>query len=127
VQATLNGTAVALNGSMTVTPTATTTYQIVGTGSTGATDSGSVTVTVTAAPTGPVAAGMSASATSITSGQSSVITWNTINAVSATLNGTPVALKGSMTVSPTATTTYKIVGTSSTGATDWGSVTITVR
>jgi hypothetical protein len=126
VKATLNGTAVALNGSMTVSPTATTTYQIVATSSTGATNSGSVTVTVSAAPTGAVAAGISASATSIASGQSSVITWGTKNAVKATLNGAAVALNGSMTVSPTATTAYKIVGTSSTGATDWGSVTVTV-
>ena len=126
VTATLNGTAVALNGSMTVSPTATTTYKIVGTSSTGATDWGSVTVTVTAASTGTVAAGISTSATSIASGQSVTLTWDTRNAVKATLNGAPVALNGSMTVSPTATTTYKIVGTSSTGATDWGSVTVTV-
>ncbi|RZU38924.1 choice-of-anchor Q domain-containing protein [Edaphobacter modestus] len=77
--------------------------------------------------TGPVAAGISASAKSITRGQSSVLTWNTINAVKATLNGTAVALRGSITVKPTATTTYKIVGTGSTGATDWGSVTVTVH
>jgi hypothetical protein len=127
VKATLNGNAVALNGSMTVSPTATTTYQIVGTSSDGATNSGSVTVTVGAAPTGTVAAGISASTTSITSGQSLTLTWDTRNAVKATLNGTPVALNGSMSVKPTATTTYKIVGTSSTGATDWGSVTVTVR
>jgi hypothetical protein len=127
VKATLNGTAVALNGSMTVSPTATTTYTIVGSSSTGATNSGSVTVTVSAAPTGPVAAGIGASATSITSGQSSVLTWGTKNAVKAALNGTAVALNGSITVSPAATTTYKIVGTSSTGATDWGSVTLTVH
>ena len=78
-------------------------------------------------PTGTVAAGIGASATSITNGQSSVLTWGTRNAVKATLNGTAVALNGSITVNPTATTTYKIVGTSSTGATDWGSVTVTVR
>jgi hypothetical protein len=127
VTATLNGTAVALNGSMTVSPTATTTYKIVGTSSTGATDWGSVTINVTAAPTGTVAAGISASTKSITRGQSVTLTWDTRNAVKATLNGTAVALNGSMSVKPTATTSYKIVGTSSTGATDWGSVTITVR
>jgi hypothetical protein len=95
---------------------------------TGATDIGACVLadTGTSSTGGPVAAGMSASATSITSGQSVTLTWNTINAVQATLNGTVVALNGSITVTPTATTTYKIVGTSATGTTDWGSVTVTV-
>jgi hypothetical protein len=89
---------------------------------------GNSTPSETSTPsTGPIAAGIGASATSITSGQSLTLTWGTVNAVKATLNGTTVALNGSTSVSPTATTTYKIVGTSSTGATDWGSVTITVR
>jgi hypothetical protein len=76
---------------------------------------------------GPVAAGIGASTTSITSGQSSVLTWGTKNAVKATLNGTAVVLNGSITVTPLATTAYRIVGTSSTGATDWGSIAVTVR
>jgi len=83
--------------------------------------------TTTGTGSGTVAAGIRASATSITSGQSSVLTWTTQNAVEATLNGTPVALNGSTTVQPTATTTYKILGTSSTGTTDWGSATVTVQ
>jgi hypothetical protein len=128
VSATLNGTPVALNGSMTVKPTATTQYKVVGTGSNGSTDWGSVTVTVSAATTsGPVAAGVSASPTSIASGQTSMISWHTSNAVSATLNGAPVALNGSVTVKPSATTTYKIVGTDANGKTDWGSVIVTVK
>ena len=127
VSATLNGTPVALNGSLAVTPTATTTYKIIATSSTGTTDWGSATVTVTAASTGPVAAGVSASQTSLLSGQSSLITWTTKNAVSAMLNGTPVALNGSVTVTPTATTTYKVIATGQGGATDWGSATVTVN
>jgi hypothetical protein len=128
VSATLNGQPVALNGSITVQPTATSQYKIVGTGSNGSTDWGSVTVTVAAATTsGPVAAGVSASPTSIASGQTSVISWHTTNAVSATLNGAPVALNGSVTVRPSATTVYKIVATDSNGKTDWGSATVTVK
>ena len=128
VSATLNGKAVALNGSMTVQPTATTQYKVVGTGSNGSTDWGSVTVTVAAATTsGPVAAGASASPTSIASGQTSVISWHTTNAVSATLNGAAVALNGSVSVRPTATTVYKIVATDANGKTDWGSATVTVK
>jgi hypothetical protein len=73
------------------------------------------------------AAGVTASATLITLGQSSTITWTTKNAISATLNGTPVPLTGSITVQPTVNTTYKIVATSATGKTDWGSATVSVR
>jgi hypothetical protein len=83
--------------------------------------------TPTPAPTGVVAAGVKASATSITGGQSSVISWTTQNAVKATLNGTSVPLNGSKTVFPTVTTTYKVIATNSTGQTDWGSVTVTVH
>jgi hypothetical protein len=91
----------------------------VGTGTNTATGSGTAT--------GTVAAGVSASPTSIKSGHSSVITWTTKNAVSATLNGTPVALDDSLTVTPTTTTTYKVIATGSTGTTDWGSATVRVK
>jgi hypothetical protein len=128
VSATLNGKAVALNGSISVQPSATTVYKIVATGSNGNTDWGSTTVSVAAAaPSGPVAAGAGASPTSITSGQTSVITWTTRNAVSATLNGAPVPLNGSVTVRPGVTTLYKIVAKGSNGTTDWGSATVTVK
>ena len=72
------------------------------------------------------AAGISANPTSIASGGSSTLTWTTANCVSADLNGTTVALNGSLVVSPNATTTYRITGHSSTGETDWGQVTVTV-
>jgi hypothetical protein len=127
VSATLNGKAVALNGSISVQPSITTAYKIVATGSDGKTDWGSATVNVAAAATGPVAAGANASPAAITSGQTSVITWTTKNAVSATLNGAPVPLNGSLTVRPSATTIYKIVATGSKGTTDWGSATVTVK
>jgi hypothetical protein len=127
VEADLNGTAVALNGSTTVTPTATTTYRITGKGADGSTDWGQVTVTVSAATTGPVAAGISASATTISAGQSCVLTWTTRNAVSAVLNGASVPLSGTKTVSPSTTTTYRVTATGANEATDWGQVTISVR
>jgi hypothetical protein len=76
---------------------------------------------------GTVAAGVAASPNTITSGQTAVITWTTRNAVSATMNGTPVALNGSKSVQPSATTTYKVVATGSNGSTDWGSATVTVN
>jgi hypothetical protein len=74
-----------------------------------------------------VTAGIAASATSIVARQSTVLTWHTENAVKADLNGSPVPLNGSLTVSPAATTTYRITGTGSDGTTDWGEVTISVR
>jgi hypothetical protein len=43
------------------------------------------------------------------------------------LNGAPVPLNGSLTVRPSATTTYKIVATGSKATTDWGSATVTVK
>jgi len=73
------------------------------------------------------AAGVSASASSIMRGQSSVITWTTKNAVSATLNGTSVPLNGSITVQPAVTTTYKVVAKGATGIVDWGSATVSVH
>jgi hypothetical protein len=127
VSGSLNGAAVPINGTQVVRPTSTTTYRFTATGSSGTTDWGQVTVNVTAAASGPVAAGASASPTSIKRGQSSVITWTTRNATSANLNGTSVALNGSATVTPTATTTYRITATGANGKTDWGSATVTVQ
>ncbi len=123
----LNGSPVPVSGVLVVAPTTTTTYRFTATSTSGTKDWGQVTVTVTAAPTGPVAAGASASPSSITRGQSSVITWTTRNAVSVSLNGTSVPLNGAITVTPASTTTYRIIATSSTGTTDWGSATVTVK
>jgi hypothetical protein len=76
---------------------------------------------------GVPAAGISADATSVVRGHSSVVTWTTKNAVSATLNGLRVPLNGSRTVRPEVTTTYKVVATGPTGRTDWGAVTVVVH
>jgi hypothetical protein len=43
------------------------------------------------------------------------------------LNGAAVPLTGSITVYPSVSTTYKVVARSVTGATDWGSVTVSVH
>ena len=127
VSADLNGTPVPLKGSRLVYPTATTAYRITGHSATGATDAGQITVTVGTATAGAVAAGISASSMTVAPGGSTTLTWNTVNAVSADLNGTPVPLKGSRLVYPTATTAYRITGHSATGATDAGQITVTVK
>src|ERR1019366_935984 len=67
----------------------------------------------TAMPT----ASLSASPTSITSGQSSTLTWSSTNATSCTGTGfsTGGATSGSASVSPTVTTTYSVSCTGSSG------------
>ncbi len=95
-------------------------YQFVG-----GTATAQTTVTVNAS-SGPPAAGIVANPTSIASGSSSTLTWTTKNAVSADLNGAQVALNGSQTVSPTASTTYRITARNAAGAIDWGQVVVTV-
>jgi len=72
-------------------------------------------------------AGVTARPSAIETGQLSVITWTTKNAVSAMLNGAEVPLSGSITVKPAITTTYKLVATSATGKADWGSATVLVK
>jgi len=120
VTANLNGTAVALNGSLVVNPTTTTAYRITADSATGTTDEGTVTVTV-------VAAGIRASATTVAPGGNTTLTWTTTGAASADLNGTAVPLNGSLVVNPTATTAYRITAHSSSGVTDEGTVIVTVN
>ena len=122
---TLNGAPVAANSSVTVSPTSTTTYTVVAQSASGVTATKAVTVTVGAS--GPVAAGISANTTSIVSGNSATLTWTSKNAVSGTLNGTPVPISGSQVVRPTATTTYRFTATGASGTTDWGAATVTVQ
>lgn len=54
------------------------------------------------------------------------VTWQTTNAVSATLNGASVAVNGSTTVAIGATTTFTLVARSASGATATASATATV-
>jgi Concanavalin A-like lectin/glucanases superfamily/Phosphoesterase family/Pectate lyase superfamily protein len=79
--------------------------------------------TGTPAPT----ASLSANPTSITSGQSSTLTWSSTNATSCTGTGfsTGNAVSGSVSVSPTATTHYSVSCTGS-GGTASASATVTV-
>jgi len=109
-----------LNGSLVVYPRATTAYRVTAYSSTGATDEGTVNVTV-------VAAGISASPTTVAPGRPTKLTWTTTGAVSADLNGTAVPLNGSLVVYPTATTAYRLTAHSSSGVTDEGTVKVTVN
>lgn len=119
VSATINGTAVAASGSMTVPISGTTTFTIVATGASGATVTRSATVTVTApAPTATLSA-------SLLSATSARVTWSTSNATSAALNGAAVALSGSSTVTVSGTTTFTLVARGA-GGTTTRTATVTV-
>src|SRR6266542_1706792 len=112
-----------------VTPTATTTYVLTATNSAGAVTR-SVTVTVTGNPTPPplpTISSFTASPGSITSGQSSLLSWSVTGATGLRLDPGNVTVTGltSRSVAPTATTTYVLTATNSAGAAT-RSVTVTV-
>ena len=120
VSATLNGTAVPVNGSTTIAVTATTTFTLVARNSSGATATASATVTI--GPPAPTAA-IQASLETSTRAR---VTWQTTNAVSATINGAPVAVNGTTTFPVSATTTFTLVARNASGATATANATVTI-
>ncbi|MCW5214049.1 hypothetical protein VU13_01795, partial [Desulfobulbus sp. US5] len=116
------GTA-ALNGSATMTPEVTTTYTATAVNTDGtATD----TVTVTVIPPSPTV-NLTAEPANIMAGESAVLTWTSSNADSIVFNQGigEEQLQGSLTVSPTETTTYVATATGQGGTTS-KSITVTV-
>ncbi len=111
-------------GSTTVNPTATTTYTITATGP-GGTKTATIIITVplptvTLIATDPI----------LIRGNSTTLNWTSLNGTSLSIdNGigavTPV-VSGSVTISPTATTTYIIIATGPSG-TETATVTVTVN
>jgi len=97
-----------VNGSLSVSPSATMTYTLTATGS-GGTITRQATVTVLPLPT----ITFTASPSSITTGQSSTLSWTTTNATSVTIDhgvgAQPTA--GSLAVTPSTTTTYTLTAT----------------
>ncbi len=80
---------------------------------------------VVPAPVPLPTAAISATPNSIRSGASSLISWATTDAKRALLNGEPVALRGTRSVSPTASTTYALEAFNDAGrATDQARVTV---
>ncbi len=110
-------------GSYTVHPDVTTTYRIVATGP-GGTTTASVTVSVHRPPE----VSIRAEPQSIYAGQPTTLSWTSSDAVEASLdNGIgPVALNGSLQVSPALSTTYTITATGP-GGTSTAAVTVTVN
>lgn len=118
------GKTLLLNGSLTLTPAATTTYTLTATGAGGSIVS---IVTVTVLPTQLMTIALSASPDSIAAGARATLTWTSQKAVSVTLdNGIgAVALNGSVAVSPLTTTIYTATASDVSGATKTAQATVT--
>ncbi|GEM_PF-3326876 len=97
---------VGTNGSVIVTPSATTTYKFTATGA-GGTAAASATVTVSTTPI--VTATLTADPGVIFPGQSTTLNFSSTDATSGTINGTAVGTSGSLQESPARTTTYTYV------------------
>ena len=109
---TINGVAVGASGSASVPISGTTTFTLVAVGASGATATQQATV--------HVQTGNSPPAVQISAGLAgdwlAQVSWHTVNAVSATINGHPVALSGTLMV-PLSTTsaTFTLVATNAEG------------
>ncbi len=105
-------------GSITVTPSNTTTYSVTGTSAEGCTNSASITITVNSVPN----VSANASPSTICIGGSSTLSASGANTYSWS-NGTNGA---SITVTPSSTTIYTVTGTSAAGCTNTATVTVDV-
>ncbi|MGV8899429.1 MAG: polysaccharide deacetylase family protein [Burkholderiaceae bacterium] len=117
--------AVGTSGTKSVSPTVTTTYTGTFNGAGTTTATCAATVTVTAAPAKPVIASFVATPASITTGQSSTLSWSVTGATSINIGGLGNMTGNSIAVSPTATTAYLLTATNTAGNTT-ASQTVTV-
>jgi len=117
VTVTLNGQTVAPNGSQVVSPTQTTTYTLVVTGTDNRAVTGTAVVTVSAAPV-PRVIQFAAFPPTITAGQQSQICWQVENATGISISGGigTVDANGCRNVNPTVTTTYVLTATNAAGS-----------
>ena len=122
----INGLDKSISSSMSVSPTSTTTYKILCSKGTVDSPSKSVTITVGSVFVNPDITSFTASPTSITSSQSSTLSWTSIGADKCILDGVDKATSGSMVVSPTSTKVYTMVCSKGSVNSISRSVTITV-
>jgi len=115
------------SGSVSVSPTVTTTYTCQATGTADATPR-SAQVTITVGQPAPTVNTFTATPSTITAGQSSTLAWTTTNASSVTISGVPGTqpANGSVSVTPSSTTTYTLTATG-TGGTATRSAIVTVN
>ncbi|MBS1629064.1 MAG: PKD domain-containing protein [Bacteroidetes bacterium] len=102
------------------TPSTTTTYAVTGTGANGCISQDSVTVTVNPLPVVSLSGNTSVcegNTTTLTSSGAASYVWSPATGLSCTTCASPV-------VTPTATRTYKVVGTSGTGCSDSATITV---
>ena len=121
------GTGLNPQGNATVSPTQTTTYNLTATGPGGQSVTASVTVTVGASK--PAILRFGASPTHISQGQSSLLSWTTTGASTVSISPSvgSVAANGSVSVTPTASTTYTLTATGADKTTSvTAAVTVTV-
>lgn len=110
-----------LSGSISVSPTHSTTYTLTATGP-GGTSTQQATVVVGTTPS----VRLTATPATLNAGQTAMLSWVSVNATSASLNGVPgYPTNGSMTIEPLVTTTYVMVVTGPSGQ-GTSSVTVTV-
>lgn len=115
-------------GAEKVMPTTTTTYILTASNKYGTTRS-TVLLTVAAggvtpppAALAPVINSFTASPSSISAGNTAVLTWSTTNATGARINGADVAVNGSQTVNPASTTTYLLEATNGSLSTSYSTM-----
>jgi len=118
---------VATSGSLSVSPTTTTTYVLTARNSVNE-ETSSVAVAVISVPTQVLVFGCAATPSTISPGQSATLAWTTINAQNVVI--TPgigaVANTGTVTVRPSETTTYTVRATGGDGPPSTCLITVTV-
>lgn len=122
----------AISGTFVVTPNTTTNYQVTCYNTAGQSAYSNVTVTVT--NTSGITTTMTANPTSITSGQSSILTWSATGANYCNLNNittgasilTNQGITGTYSVSPTTTTNYQVICYNTSGQSNSSNATVTV-
>ena len=109
---------VTASGTRSVSPSASTVYTLTGYSSNGAVTTKIVTVNVDS-PLATCSATLSASNTSITNGESSILSWTLADCTSVTIYPTvgSVTASGTRSVSPSASTVYTLTGYNSNGTT----------
>jgi phospholipase C len=124
--------ALPLSGSATVSPAQTTTYVGTATDANGKAATNSITVNVVPAGSAPTMS-LSVSPSVVAAGQSTTLSWTSTNATSVAIvpsvlgdDVTSVALSGSTTIVPAATTTYTATATGAGGVTASASATINI-
>ena len=112
---------VALSGSVTVSPSSTTTYTLTATnGTVSMTSAATITVTLPATGTAPAISSFTASPSSVSAGQAATLSWVTSGATAVAISPgtfTATTASGSTSVSPSATTTYTLTATNAFGST----------